>query len=129
MRVPIRPICTGLLLAFLTTAGTASAEKLSPRCPSPTPAALWALMHSAPDAVVFEFRGEDAKTGIRIFNSLPPAGQDAGDRFYIAVRPGLPRSRLLIGSHGCIEDSAVVDARIALKIQRAIEKYRAATSI
>jgi len=79
--------------------------------------------------VVFEFRGEDAKTGIRIFNSLPPAGTGCRRPLYIAVRPGLPRSRLLIGSHGCIEDSAVVDARIALKIQRAIEKYRAATSI
>jgi hypothetical protein len=129
MRVSIPPICIGLLLGILTTAGTATAERIVPRCPSPTPTALSALIRSAPDAIVLEFRGEDAKFGIRIFNSLPPEGKEAGDRFYIAVRPGLPKSRLLIGSNGCIEDSALVDVRLALKIHRAIEKYRAATAI
>ncbi len=129
MRTRIWPNCVGLLLATLATAGTATAERIPPRCPSPTPIALSSLMRGAPDAIVFEFRGEDAQFGIQIFNSLPPKGKEAGDRFYIAVRPGVPNSRLLVGSNGCIEDSTLVDVRLALKIHNAIEKYHTATSI
>jgi hypothetical protein len=129
MRVPTWPIFSGLLLVTLATAGTAAAEKIVPRCQSPTPNTISSLMRNAPDVILFEFRGEDAKFGIQIFNSLPPKGEEAGDRFYIAVRPGMPGSRLLVGINGCIETSAIVDLRLALKIRKAIEKYRAATSI
>jgi hypothetical protein len=121
-------LCAALLFAFCSATGPASAGDLSPRCPSPVSTAISVLMQNAPDAVVFEFRGRDARVGVRIYNTLPPTGNQRSDRFYIAMRPGFPLSRLLIGAHGCIENALLVDVRIAIAIRAAI-KWAAASWI
>lgn len=115
-------LCAGLLLAFSAIVGAAQAQDITPRCPVPASSTLFKLMHNAPDAVVFELRGKEAKTAIEIFNSLPPLGRESGDRFYIAFRPGFPYSRLLVASHGCIENAAVVDVRVAIAIRSAVKR-------
>lgn len=124
-----RLLLAALFLAFCIVADAAKAGDLTPRCPVPTSTALANLMLSAPDAVVFEFRGERARAAIRVFDSLPPRGTDVGDRFYIAMRPGFPWSQLMIAEGGCIENAVVVDVRIAVAIKRAIKRVDASVSI
>lgn len=119
-------------LAFLATilmAGVVQAGDLTPRCPAPANSTLQTMMQAAPDAVVFEFRGSEARTGIKIYNSLAPRGTDSGDRFYIAMRPGFAFSRLMIADHGCIQTAAVVDLRVAVAIKIALKKVEAEHSI
>src|SRR4029077_20910677 len=90
-------------------------------CPVPMDTSLSRLLTSAPDAVVYEYRGRDAAVGIRIFNALPPRGIGGGDRFYIAMRPAFPISRLIVASHGCVTNAMLVDARVATAIRKAIK--------
>ena len=129
MNIPHRTLFAGLLLALSSVAGTASAADITPRCPSPASSELLALMQNAPDAVVFEFRDRQAKIGIKLFDSIPPQENQAGDRFYIAVRPGFPFSRVLIAEHGCIETAALVDFRVAIAIKKAIKRFAQESSI
>ena len=103
------------------TVAPARSDDFSPRCPVPVGSSLSKLMTSAPDAVVYEFRGRDAAVGIRIFNTLPPRGNDGCDRFYIAVRPAFPVSRLIVANHGCVADAMLVDVRVAMAIRKAIK--------
>jgi hypothetical protein len=103
------------------TVAPARSDDFTPRCPVPIGSSLSKLMTSAPDAVVYEFRGRDAAIGIRIFNTLPPRGNDGGDRFYIAVRPAFPVSRLIVANHGCVADAMLVDVRVAMAIRKAIK--------
>ncbi len=118
----IWPLWLAVILALNSGPGVARAGDFSPRCPAPVSTALATLMNGAPDATVFEFRGRDAVVGIRIFNSLPPTGHDDGDRFYIAVRPDFPLSRLIVASHGCVANAMLVDLRVAIAIRKAIRQ-------
>ena len=118
-----------IFLAAILTAGAAEAGDFTPRCPAPANSTLQTMMRAAPDAVVFEFRGTEARTGIKIYNSLAPRSTDSGDRFYIAMRPGYAFSRLMIASHGCIQTAAVVDLRVAVAIRVALKKVEAELSI
>lgn len=127
MQIPYRPALMALLLASCPTAGMAA--DITPRCPSPTSSALLTIMRSAPDAVVFEYRGRQAWVGIRLFNSLPPQENQTGDRFYIAMRPGFPFSRVMVAQHGCIEDAVLVDVRVATAIRKAIKRFVGESSI
>ena len=129
MKIPHRTLLAGLLLVSSLAAGTAPAADITPRCPSPASSELLALMQSAPDAVVFEFRDRQAKIGIKLFDSIPPQENEAGDRFYIAMRPGFPVSRVLIAEHGCIETAALVDFRVAIAIKKAIKRFAQESSI
>ena len=86
-------------------------------------------MQRTPDAIILELRGSEATVAIRIFNQLPPAGDESGDRFYIAFAPGVPVSRLLVGSHGCIEMGAVVDVKTAVAIDKAAKHVDAGFSL
>jgi hypothetical protein len=122
MRTTNWPIWAALILALsLPSAAAKAADEFSPRCPAPVSSAITALMLSAPDAVVFEFRGHDATVGIKIFNALPPIGHEVGDRFYIAVRPAFPLSRLIVAKHGCVANAMLVDLRVAIAIRKAIK--------
>jgi len=89
---------------------------------------LFELMHDVPDAVVLELRGNEARRAIALFNPLPKQRSDSADRFYIALRPGFPFSRLMIARHGCIEDDALVDVRVAIAIKRAVRRFDVARS-
>jgi len=112
MRSIIIPIVAAVFLAL----------NLTPRCPVPVDTSLSRLLTSAPDAVVYEYRGRDAAMGIRIFNTLPPRGTDGGDRFYIAMRPAFPVSRLIVANHGCVSNAILVDVRVAFAIRKAIKQ-------
>ena len=117
------PFWATLVLALsLPLAAAKAGDEFSPRCPAPVSTAITALMLSAPDAVVFEFRGRDAVVGIKIFNALPPIGHEVGDRFYIAVRPAFPLSRLIVAKHGCVANAMQVDLRVALAIRKAMKQ-------
>jgi hypothetical protein len=87
----------------------------------PTVAAIKVMAQRVPDLTIFEFRAEDAKAGIRIYNALPPVGHEAGDRFYIVIHPHLPLSRLLIAEDGCLRSVTLVDVRQAVAIKKSIE--------
>jgi hypothetical protein len=117
------------LILSCSFAAAAGAQGITPRCPAPSSSVLLNLMRHTPDAVVVELRGREAKVAIGMFNLLPPAGNERGDRFYIAVLPGAPISRLLVASHGCIENGAVVDIRTAAAIAKAARKVAAAAEI
>jgi hypothetical protein len=123
MRLGNWPIWLSVALALNFAPGTARAgeDDLAPRCQLSVATALTSLLQGAPDAVVFEFRGRDARVGIRIFNRLPPKGHDDGDRFYIAVRPYFPISRLIVAKDGCVANAMLVDLRIAVAIKKAIK--------
>jgi hypothetical protein len=129
MKVPHRALVAGLLLVLCSVGGTATAADITPRCPSPASSELLAMLRGAPDAVVFEFRDRQAKLGIRLFDSLPPRENEAGDRFYIAMRPGFPFSRVIVAEHGCIETAALVDFRVAIAIKKAIKRFVLESSI
>ena len=122
MRSVIVPILAAVFLALSLAPTTARAGDVTPRCPVPVGISLNRLMTSAPDAVVYEYRGRDAAIGIRIFNTLPPRGTDYGDRFYIAVRPAFPVSRLIVANHGCVSNAMLVDVRVAMAIRKAIKQ-------
>jgi hypothetical protein len=122
MRSAIMPIVAAVFLALNLAPSTALAGDVTPRCPVPVDSSLSRLLTSAPDAVVYEYRGRDAAIGIRIFNTLPPRGGDDGDRFYIAVRPAFPVSRLIVASHGCVSNAMLVDVRVAAAIRKAIKQ-------
>jgi hypothetical protein len=122
MRTAILPLWLAMILALNFGPRVARASDFSPRCPAPVSTALATLMNGAPDATVFEFRGRDAVLGIRIFNTLPPTGHDDGDRFYIAVRPDFPLSRLIVAKHGCVASAMLVDLRVAIAIKKAIKQ-------
>ena len=122
MRTTVWPLWLGVLLALSFGPGVAPASDFSPRCPAPVSTAIATLMNGVPDATVFEFRGRDAVVGIRIFNTLPPRGHDNGDRFYIAVRPDFPLSRLIVARHGCVASAMLVDLRVAMAIKKAIKQ-------
>jgi hypothetical protein len=129
MRLPI-PLPSLLAALTIGTAPIAAqAADIPSHCPMPTVAAIKLLAQHAPDLRVYEFRGEDAKAGIRIFNALPPAGHEVGDRFYIAINPGFPLSRLLIAEGGCVRSASLVDARLAIAIKTSIETTAANQSI
>jgi hypothetical protein len=129
MKNPHRALLAGLLLALCSGAGTAAAADITPRCPSPASSELLAMLRGAPDAVVFEFRDRQAKLGIKLFNSLPPRANEVGDRFYIAMRPGFPFSRVIVAQHGCVETAALVDFRVAVAIKKAIKRFVLESSI
>ena len=129
MKIPHWTLSAGLFLALSLAAGTAPAADLTARCSSPASNELLALMRSTPDAVVFEYRDRQAKIGIKLFNSLPPQENQAGDRFYIAMRPGFPFSRVIVAEHGCIETAALVDFRVAIAIKKAIKRLAEESSI
>ena len=122
-------LCLALLQGFSSIVGAAQAQEITPRCPLPASSTLLALMRNAPDAVVLEFRGEEAKDAIKIFNTLPPMGSESGDQFYIALRPGFPFSNLIVARHGCIETDVLVDVRVAVAIKRAVKRVEGATSL
>jgi hypothetical protein len=122
MRTTSWPLWLGVIFALNFGPGVARAGDFSPRCPAPVSTALATLMNGVPDATVFEFRGRDAAVGIRIFNTLPPRGHDDGDRFYIAVRPDFPLSRLIVAKHGCVANAMLVDLRVAIAIKKAIKQ-------
>jgi hypothetical protein len=122
MRSTIWPLWLGVILALNFGPGVARAGDFSPRCPALVSTAIATLMNGVPDATVFEFRGRDAAVGIRIFNALPPTGHDDGDRFYIAVRPDFPLSRLIVARHGCVASAMLVDLRVAIAIRKAIKQ-------
>jgi hypothetical protein len=121
MRTTSWPLWLGVILALNFGPGVARAGDFSPRCPAPVSTAIATLMNGVPDATVFEFRGRDAAVGIWIFNNLPPTGHDDGDRFYIAVRPDFPLSRLIVARHGCVANAMLVDLRVAIAIKKAIK--------
>jgi hypothetical protein len=123
MRIGSWPIWLSVLLAMNFVPGIASAgdDSFAPRCEISVDHALKSLLEGAPDAVVYEFRGRDARVGIRIFNQLPPTGHNEGDRFYIAVRPYFPISRLIVGKDGCVANAMLVDLRVAAAIKKAIK--------
>jgi hypothetical protein len=131
MRVPVSfsALYAALMLAASPLMSPAQAADIPSHCAIPTVAAIKVMAQSAPDLRIFEFRGEDAKAGIRIFNALPPVGHQAGDRFYIAINPGLPLSRLLIGQSGCVRSVSLVDVRLAIAIKMTIETTAANQSI
>ncbi len=122
MRSMIGIVAAVAILGAGLTAASARSDDFSPRCPAPIGSSLSKLMTSAPDAVVYEYRGRDAAIGIRIFNTLPPRGNDGGDRFYIAVRPAFPVSRLIVANHGCVADAMLVDVRVAMAIRKVIKQ-------
>ena len=122
MRKVFGPLVAGALIAFVSAPTIANAGDVTPRCPVPVTTSLSRLMTNAPDAIVYEYRGRDASVGIRIFNTLPPRGTDDGDRFYIAVRPAFPVSRLIVASHGCVTNAMLVDVRVAAAIRKAIKR-------
>ena len=105
------------------------AQDITPRCPTPSSTVLFNLMQHAPDVVIRELRGNQAKVAIEIFNALPPQGEVVGDRFYIALEPGVPISRLMVASHGCIENGALVDLHTAAVIENAARKVRSGVSL
>jgi len=129
MKISHRALLTGLFLAVSAIAGRALANEVSPRCPAPASSELQALMRDAPDAVVFEFRDQQAKLGIKLFDSLPPQANEVGDRFYIAMRPGFPFSRVIVAQHGCVEAAALIDLRVAIAIKKAIKRFTPEFSI
>ena len=129
MKISHRAVRAGLLLAMSIVAGTVAAAEISPRCPAPASSELLAMMRNAPDAVVFEFRDQQAKLGIKLFDSLPPQGNEMGDRFYIAMRPGFPFSRVIVAQHGCVETAVLVDFRVAIAIKNAIKRFTVESSI
>jgi hypothetical protein len=118
-----------ILLILCSIVGVAQAQEITPRCPMPSSTVLYNLMQYAPDVVILELRGNEAKAAIEIFNSLPPAGEDAGDRFYIAFQPGTPLSRLIVANHGCIENGALVDLHTAVVIEKAAKKVQSGVSL
>ena len=122
MRKVFGPLAAAVLVAFVTAPTIANAGDVTPRCPVPVTTSLSRLMSSAPDAIVYEYRGRDAAIGIRIFNTLPPRGSDDGDRFFIAVRPAFPVSRLIVANHGCVANAMLVDVRVAAAIRKAIKQ-------
>ncbi|HEX3064766.1 MAG TPA: hypothetical protein VHQ39_04760 [Dongiaceae bacterium] len=122
MRSVIIPIVAAVFLALNVAPTVAQAGDVTPRCPVPVDTSLSRLLSSAPDAVVYEYRGRDAAVGIRIFNALPPRGLGDGDRFYIAMRPAFPISRLIVASHGCVSNAMLVDVRVAFAIRKAIKQ-------
>jgi len=122
MRSVIIPIVAAVFLALNLAPSTSLAGNVTPRCPVPVDTSLSRLLTSAPDAVVYEYRGRDAAIGIRIFNTLPPRGADGGDRFYIAMRPAFPVSRLIVANHGCVSNAILVDVRVAFAIRKAIKQ-------
>jgi hypothetical protein len=122
MRSIIIPIVAAVFLALNLAPSTSLAGNVAPRCPVPVDTSLSRLLTSAPDAVVYEYRGRDAAMGIRIFNTLPPRGTDGGDRFYIAMRPAFPVSRLIVANHGCVSNAILVDVRVAFAIRKAIKQ-------
>src|ERR1043166_4977304 len=109
MRKVFGPLVAAILIAFVSVPTIAKAGDVTLRCPVPVTTSLSRLMTSAPDAIVYEYRGRDAAIGIRIFNTLPPRGSDDGDRFFIAVRPDFPVSRLIVANHGCIAARRIVE--------------------
>ena len=119
-----------LTVAFLSMAlalspRSALAREESPRCKASTTAVIMNEMRSMPDVQVFEFRGVDANLGIKLYNELPPHGDEHGDRFYILMKPGAPVSHLIIGDAGCVQDAASVDGHTARVIKKAIERAAA----
>ena len=123
-----------LTVPFLSTAlalspRSALAREESPRCKASTTAVIMNEMRSMPDVQVFEFRGVDANLGIKLYNELPPHGDEHGDRFYILMKPGAPLSQLIVGDSGCLQDAAAVDHGTASGIKKAIERTAAADSI
>ena len=122
MRKVLGSLAAAVFVAVLAAPGIANAGDVTPRCPVPVTTSLSRLMSSAPDAIVYEYRGRDAAIGIRIFNTLPPRGTDDGDRFFIAVRPDFPVSRLIVANHGCVANAMLVDIRVASAIRKAIKQ-------
>ena len=117
------------LLILCPIVGVAQAQDITPRCPTPSSTVLFNLMQHMPDGFILELRGNQAKVAIEIFDSLPPQGEDVGDRFYIALQPGIPIARLVVASHGCIENGALVDLHTAAVIENAAKKVRSGVSI
>ena len=122
MRKVFGPLMAAALIAFVSAPTIANTNDVTPHCPIPITTSLSRLMSSAPDAIVYEYRGRDAAIGIRIFNTLPPRGSDDGDRFFIAVRPAFPVSRLIVANHGCVANAMLVDVRVAAAIRKAIKQ-------
>lgn len=122
MRSAVVSIVAAVFLALNVAPTVAQAGNVTPRCPVPMDASLSRLLTSAPDAIVYEYRGRDAAIGIRIFNTMPPRGTDDGDRFYIAMRPAFPVSRLIVANHGCVTNAMLVDVRVAFAIRKAIKQ-------
>ena len=122
MRTKFLPLWLAAMLALNLGPGVAGAEDAFSRCRLPIAREISTLMQSVPDAVVYEFRGSNALIGIRIFNALPPTGHEVGDRFYIAMRPYFPLSRLMVVQHGCVTNAMLVDLRVANAIRKAIKR-------
>lgn len=122
MRKVFGPLAAAAFIVLFGAPGIANAGDVTPRCPVPVTTSLSRLMTNAPDAIVYEYRGRDASFGIRIFNTLPPRGTDDGDRFYVAVRPAFPVSRLIVANHGCVTNAMLVDVRVATAIRKAIKQ-------
>ena len=118
-----------LLLMLCSTVGEARAQEITPRCPAPSTTILLNMMRHTPGAVIRELRGDEATVAIGIFNLLPPVGDERDDRFYIALLPGAPFAHLLVASHGCIENGAVVDIHTAAVIENAAKKTGAGIAL
>ncbi|HZT18198.1 MAG TPA: hypothetical protein VFA23_02285 [Dongiaceae bacterium] len=118
-----------LILPLGLPAGTARAQEDGARCKASTTSVITSVMRATPDVQVFEFRGIDAKLGIKLYNALPPQGHEHGDRFYILMKPGAAISHLIVGDAGCLQDAATVDRGTAGVIKKVIERTAAATSI
>ena len=120
--------CATLMIGAAAAQGAPAAD-IPSHCIMPTVAAIKVMTQRAPDLRIFEFLGEDAKAGIRIFNALPPVGHAAGDRFYIVIDPAIPVSRLLIAQRGCLKSVSIVDSHLAMAIKTAIETTAANEAI
>jgi hypothetical protein len=118
----------GLLLSLsASTAFAQGRERL--HCRASAADVILQVIRATPDVHVYEFRGEDAKIGIALYNSLPPQGHLQGDRFYILIKPGAPISHLMIGDSDCLRDTATVDRHTAGVIKQVIERTAAQSSI
>jgi len=129
MRRMLWQVSYALLLMLCSIVGEARAQEITPRCPAPSTTILLNMMRHTPGAVIRELRGDEATVAIGIFNLLPPVGDERGDRFYIALLPGAPLAHLLVASHGCIENGAVVDIHTAAVIENAAKKVGAGISL
>jgi hypothetical protein len=118
-----------LFAALALSPRSALGREETPRCKASTTAVIMNEMRSMPDVQVFEFRGVDANLGIKLYNELPPHGDEHGDRFYILMKPDAPLSQLIVGDSGCLQDAAAVDRGTASGIKKAIERTAAADSI
>ena len=121
-----------LSLGFLLSLSTSTAfaqDQGRLHCRASAADVILQVIRATPDVHVYEFRGEDAKVGIALYNSLPPQGHLHGDRFYILIKPGAPISHLMIGDSDCLRDTATVDPHTAGIIKQVIERAAAQSSI